>query len=290
MPYDYSRQALYHPESRPVFAEVDRMPRFEADNFQFSLVNAWWLSNASHAAYYEAGRLEQELGRAGWRLIDFFAREGTQAFLAATEAFAILAFRGTEIGEPADLKVDADARLAPLQDGVKVFRGILGALEKVWPDVEHRLQEVAAQGLPIWYTGHSLGAALATIAAARRKPDALTVFAAPRVGNEAFVRLLDGLPVHRIVNCCDAVPTLPLRIMGYRHAGQLAFITATGDLLLNPPPWRILRSKVVGIGKYQATLPFFRRDRVKVRFLADHAIVNYTAALTEAMARTLEVA
>ena len=120
MRYDASRDALYHPESKPVFVDVDRMPRFEFDNAGLSLVNAWWLSNASHLAYYEIDRLAHELHKAGLRLVDCFTGKSTQAYLGASDHFAILAFRGTESDELADLKVDADIRLTQFEDEARV--------------------------------------------------------------------------------------------------------------------------------------------------------------------------
>jgi hypothetical protein len=264
MQYDASRDALYRPESKPVFVNVDGKPRFQFDNLGLSLANAWWLSNASHLAYYEVSRLEYELYRAGLRLVDCFT-------------------------EKADLKVDADVRLTTFKNEARVHRGFLAALDEVWEAVDERLQRVAAQGLSTWYTGHSLGAALATLAAARRKPAGLFTFGSPRVGNEAFVRLLDGVAVQRIVNCSDMAVTVPSGILGYRHVGELAFITSAAGLLLNPSPRRVVFAKAVGIARYLATLPWFRRGIVKARPFADHAIVNYTAALVEAIARNPQV-
>ena len=46
-------------------------------------------------------------------------------------------------------------------------------------------------GLPIWYTGHSLGAALAILAASRKRPAALATFGAPIVVD-------DGNPAGRV--------------------------------------------------------------------------------------------
>lgn len=284
MQYDCSRAALYHPELRPVFVDVDGMPHFEANNAGFSLVNAWWLSNMSHLAYYDTGCVEHELHKVGLRLVDSFVKASTQAFLVASDSFAVLVFRGTESDELVDLKTDADVRLASIQDGAKVHRGILTAIDKVWREIEGRLEEVAGQGLAVWYTGHSLGAALATLAATRRRPVGLFTFGSPRIGNEGLVQLFDGISVQRIVNCCDVVTTMPPRSLGYRHVGELQFITSAGRLLTNPTPRHIILSKAIGIVRYFSTSPWFRRGAVKMRSFADHAIVNYTSALGGAIA------
>jgi hypothetical protein len=58
-------------------------------------------------------------------------------------------------------------------------------------------------------TGHSLGAALATLAAIVVKPAKLITFGSPRVGNEALCGLLDGVEVRRFVNCCDLITRIP---------------------------------------------------------------------------------
>jgi hypothetical protein len=77
-------------------------------------------------------------------------------------------------------------------------------------------------------TGHSLGAALATLFvmenAEKHKFDITTccTFASPRVGNKEFARLFDQLPIDswRIVNTHDLVPKLPPHIpvlLDYDH-------------------------------------------------------------------------
>ncbi|MGD9100383.1 MAG: lipase family protein [Anaerolineae bacterium] len=274
MQYDPSREALYHPELKPVFVDVGHAPPFRANNFGFSPINAWWLSNAAHLAYCDVGPIKRELRRAELQFVNFFSQKSTQAFLATSDSFAILAFRGTECDKLADLIVDADIRLTPFRNGAKVHQGFLEALNQVWDEVDEKLKEIT---VPIWYTGHSLGAALATLAAAHKQPAALFTYGSPRVGNAEFVRLLDGVPVQRIVNCCDMAATVPPRI-GYRHVGELDFITPTGELLTNPSSSRVFWAKVAGRTRYAATLPWFRRDVVWARSFADHAIVNYTAA------------
>jgi triacylglycerol lipase len=81
---------------------------------------------------------------------------------------------------------------------------------------------------PMVVTGHSLGAALATLFvmenASKHKFDVsmLCTFASPRVGNMEFVRVFNQLPIDswRIVNTPDVVPKLPPRIpalLDYDH-------------------------------------------------------------------------
>jgi hypothetical protein len=253
---------------------VEQVHPFQPDNLDFTPVNAWWLSNAAHLAYYDSGGIGRELQAVGLRLVKFFDQESTQAFLAASDNFSILAFRGTECDQLADVLTDADLRLTLFPRGGKVHQGFFEALNLLWDEINWSIEEL---GLPTWYTGHSLGAALATLAAACREPAALYTFGSPRVGDAEFVQLLNNARVYRAVDCTDMAAYLPPRIK-YRHVGEQHFITSGGKLLINPSSSSVSWHKLTGESKYAATLPWLRRGAVWSRPFADHAIVNYTAA------------
>jgi pimeloyl-ACP methyl ester carboxylesterase len=89
--------------------------------------------------------------------------------------------------------------------------------------------EVGHPKRPTIVTGHSWGAALATLFVmendARHRSDvsSLCTFASARVGNLEFVPLFNQPPVDswRIVNLRDVVPKLPLYIPGLRDYGRV---------------------------------------------------------------------
>lgn len=66
----------------------------------------------------------------------------------------------------------------------------------------------------------SVGAALATLAAAKHPPKALYTFGSPQVGNQAFVNSLPNIPIHRVVDDQDIVTTLPPVFVNFQHAGK----------------------------------------------------------------------
>ncbi|MBD1919768.1 lipase family protein [Microcoleus sp. FACHB-831] len=88
-----------------------------------------------------------------------------------------------------------------------------------------------AQDSQIFVTGHSLGGALATIAALHISkmnsfnPPILYTFASPRVGDQRFAQQFENLECYRIANSEDLVPTIPLATKLLTLRASLAGIT-----------------------------------------------------------------
>jgi alpha/beta superfamily hydrolase len=79
----------------------------------------------------------------------------------------------------------------------------------------------------IWFTGHSLGAALATLAANRYgKTQGLYTFGSPRVGDVDFADDFH-ISAYRFVNNNDIVAKVPPPIR-YKHVGDLKYIDSSG--------------------------------------------------------------
>jgi predicted lipase len=106
---------------------------------------------------------------------------------------------------------------------------------------------------PMVVTGHSLGAALATLFVmendSKKKFDISTssTFASPRVGNLEFARAFDLLPIDswRIVNTLDLVPKLPPHIplvLEYDHVETACPFSSAGFAKNNPVCWHVLET------------------------------------------------
>jgi len=105
---------------------------FDAAASTFSRVNAWWLADASLLTYWhEADAKARFRSPAGLdsRLIENHQKD-TQCYIAWCDAFAIVAFRGTEPDRLQDLLLDARAKLTPWdqQPGERVHAGFLDGL------------------------------------------------------------------------------------------------------------------------------------------------------------------
>lgn len=209
----------------------------------FEPVNGWWLAEASLLAYAALGFARRQFGRAGLGEVRFVSKAGTQCYLAESPDFVIAAFRGTQVPKPGattdrvrgleetirDFLVDADFRLVELSPGRFVHAGFKGALDAVWSDLHPRLVEHARARRPIWMTGHSMGGALATLAADRLGDvQGLYVFGSPAVGDRGFADAF-RVSAFRIVHDRDIVARVPPQ-GDYVPVGVLKFIDGEGRL------------------------------------------------------------
>lgn len=228
-------------------------PPFEPDAIGYSRANALWLAELSRLVYrrdvkegtpYPQPSLDTILAEANFKKRSFFLSKDTdtQAMLVEftdTSAFAVLAFRGTE-QMIKDFITDLDlGKFAVSGTKKNVHDGFKEALDSVWSNIEAELNILPAN-CPVFYTGHSLGAALATLAVARRPPKALYTFGSPQVGNQAFINSLPDIPIHRVVDNQDLVTTLPPAIINFQHAGKEHKLPAPKNKfsfqqLFNPP-------------------------------------------------------
>lgn len=224
------------------FHESERVP-FEPKSSSFSLINAWWLAEASTLVYADEDYVKQRFGEAGFQRVVFFDRSGTQGFIASHNHFALIAFRGSEIWKRnesfdpsqvlADLKTNIDIRLTDWGGGGKVHKGFKKALDSVWSDMLPEIQRLRDRGVPIWVTGHSLGAALATLAADRLADvQGVYTYGSPRVGNQEFQKRFSPR-AFRVANGMDIVADVPPK-GPYRHVGEPVWIDHEGDIHLGP--------------------------------------------------------
>lgn len=214
---------------------------------------------------------------------------GTHCFTAvgklqsSTMQIGIVVFRGTDADDPTDIGDDADFLLTPWTPGGHVHRGFFGALNDIEPALD---RIVEGMGCPVLFTGHSLGAALATLAASRYRraiagDSALYTFGSPRVGDAAFTATLGGMAGRRYVDCTDIVTEVPPEAMGYAHAGPPYYINRDGEISLDPPDGSITKDHVAAQVEYVLQYAW-RRGDVGARNLADHIPLNYVFAVSAA--------
>lgn len=283
LPTDLSFKALFCANDRyDYFADAASQPfQFAADTYQS--VNAWWLAEASLLAYVQQHDfVRHKLADAGLPYCEFFEHEksGTQAFVAHNSDFVIVCFRGTEM-DRRDILTDLKIRLVNNSYGGKVHQGFKQALDSVWEDMYDYLDIITDFGsskIKVWFTGHSLGGALATLAAARyAKPQGIYTMASPRCGDKQFCNLV---PKNhwRFVHNNDVVCMLPPAI-AYRHAGHLVHIDDQGHVLQKTGFWKRLSTMLRGHYRHMGTIYNCWKQgdfsAVPLDNIADHAPIYY---------------
>jgi pimeloyl-ACP methyl ester carboxylesterase len=111
----------------------------------------------------------------------------------------------------------------------RAHRGFAAALESVWSEVLQAAQALGA-GRPLFVAGHSLGAALAQLAAMRLVAHGVGVagvytYGSPRAGDAEFRAAYDAALGERTfmhVNDEDVVTTIPPWWTGFDHVAQPA--------------------------------------------------------------------
>jgi hypothetical protein len=221
--------------------------------------NARFLATASDLAYLPqdkgAAEFESLLGLKA-TLISF---DNTQAYVATNDDHIVVAFRGTEapgsleglkdwlLTDAVNLLIVPKGRmgtdLAAAGVGARFHQGFVDALSEIWPAVHSAIEaEMNQSDRPLWLTGHSLGGALALLAAWMFHRKFISVhqvytFGAPMIGNrdacQAIDRELKG-KIFRYVNTTDPVPKLPtisLIANSYGHVErEVALGSAASDL------------------------------------------------------------
>ncbi len=215
MEFNTSWNALLRPGHAQDFFKIsltDTVKSFIWD-YKYNPVNAWWLSEISRLIYRNnhtfTGEKTREdfLKEAGLHETHFIKISGvTSAIITdkGSSEFAILVFRGS-----ANLKnwiSNLKAIKAKWPKGGHVHLGFMKAFEKIWPELDKIISSIP---LPLFYTGHSLGAALATLAASVKPPVALYTFGSPKTGDREFADSLSPVSIYRIINNLDIVPRLP---------------------------------------------------------------------------------
>lgn len=245
----------------------------------FNLKLASILSGFSKLAY--------STNEPGTRL--FFRESNIEGILVQYEGYNVVAFRGTEL-DVEDWLTDLDCKKNN-ELGVNVHNGFFKAATKALVGVKTSLRSLGLTGQsPIIFTGHSLGGAIAILAAYMFSLENsyqtawVYTFGAPRVGGKEFAKEYNrilGDMTFRVNNGADIVPRVPTRFMGYAHVGQEIYIDPWGGIhggmnlcvkvamnifqrikhrLWHPASWKTAGIKCHSIDKYHESLSIWHDE------------------------------
>lgn len=254
---------------------------FNYNTREFSSQNAVLLGEMANLAYEAPQQVSAHAAERGLQLIEGYDVRDTQAYMLGNSDYLVLAFRGTEM-HIRDWMTDINIDLIHGPGG-RVHEGFNTALNYVWKDIWTYLYHHRA-GRPLWITGHSLGAALATLATAKLRLEkdepvnGLYTFGQPRTGDREFAKRFDadfGAQTFRYVNNNDIVTRVPFRSLNYSHVGTFRYFDEKGRLRTDISWWDKVTERLRG---HMHDLLKPGTDGMK-----DHGMVHYLGNLKKAL-------
>lgn len=252
---------------------------FVPDTTRYSPDNAKGFAAAAHLVYSNEATIEAAVRNWGFDNFRFIDQRNTQAFVAGNDKMIAVVFRGTEPDNIRDWADDARAIPVPGPAGL-VHAGFKRAFDAAWPHIAAAIVDFQTDAQSIWFAGHSLGAALATLGAAYRTVavdqtvNGIYTYGSPRIGNDDFVakynRIVGGR-TFRFVNNNDIVTRVPFRSSLFGHVGSLRYFDKDGTLRTDPHWWNRFLDGVQGT--------FDDIIRKEAGWIDDHKMDRYIANL-----------
>lgn len=219
--------------------------------------------------------VKKQVKELGFTTVEFYNKDGAQAYRFANKEDMVIACRGTEPTKFNDIAADLKTMPVRSETVSWVHSGFKAEVDELWPMVLEDLH-AKEKGQKLWFCGHSLGAAMATLMASRAyyeasipNPEELYTYGSPRVGFKKYVNTL-GVTHHRWKNNNDIVTTVPPAFLGFRHDGELHYLNAYGNVR-KATGWQLFKDKIRGI--------WMGLKRGQIDSFSDHSMVNYCAYL-----------
>jgi len=235
---------------------------------------------ASMLAYKPAEECHRVLGPNGLseERIKKIEQQNHSCTILGYDDFIVVAFRGTDVSELADWKTNWHSKPVQGPWGL-VHGGYLAAVDLLWNDVSAAVRQLRHREQKLLMTGHSMGGALAVLAAARFEMDgtmaveSIYTFGQPAVAEPAFTSELERRLSHRyfrFVHSVDSIPNLHVDI-ALKHGGQQVFIDRGGRMHVEESTFLMASERLV-----VAALTSDNRN-IEV---ADHGIAEYLRVLS----------
>lgn len=225
----------------------------------------------SEISYLDQKKVVKEAKKLGFDQVEFYDVDGAQSYRFQNKTDCIISCRGTQPTQWNDIKADLRAWPVISETVSRVHKGFKKEVDDLWPLVKEDIMSLD-NSTTLWFCGHSLGAAMATIMSSRclfdkklADPEELYTYGSPRVGWPKYAKSL-GVKHHRWVNNNDIVTRVPFQLMGYRHHGTEHYLNAYGKLR-TPNTWQRIKDRIRGI--------VIGLKKGKIDSFADHSITQY---------------
>ena len=274
--YHSDRVSLLQPCQRPTLFGADQSP----NDIQLGIECARLAYVRTEDGAAERAQVNDALAAARFGSPAIFSDPATGAYgygAVRADGKALLAFRGTQAKEIKDLLTDITAIPVPWPEtGGSVHFGFARSVRSLIGPIQAWIKSASIQSDQLLVCGHSLGAALATLASSILQPATLVTIGSPRVGDAVFAQSARAALALRIVDCCDIVTHVPPEGPHYTHVGDVWYIDRNGMVAHAPDDAAVLADQVRARLDYG--LSGLDPDTVPTRDFADHAPINYARA------------
>ncbi len=222
--------------------------------------NAYWMARLAKASYFSISESDNSPDEDGilthlkaddpdFRSVFGVNKNSAQAILVEHKNYLAIAFRGTD--ETADWLDNLDAFPTKILFG-EIHRGFWKSFIDVWyelklqmANIQYERHEAGEKPAPLFFAGHSLGGAMATVAAAHYIHEDLPftsvyTFGQPRALERHTARIFNtecASRYFRFHNNNDIVTRVPARLMGYSHVGSYLYISQEKKIYQEPSYW-----------------------------------------------------
>lgn len=187
-------------------------------------------------AYLDPPTAKKKLKKWKFNTFFFLDHDDTQAYVIVNKYDVIIACRGTERTSNKDILDDIKFWHSSEFSIGAVHHGFHDGADRIWEAIKKILLQ--NHNKHVWFTGHSMGGAIATVLAIRMfhdpdldKPHRLVTFGSPHVtGWLTSIMCCKGIRHDRWVNHLDVVTHLPPALIGYRHFGTTMYINQWGNV------------------------------------------------------------
>ena len=294
MTKDTSWISLFKPGEADNFFDTHELIPLQINSDCFSLSNALFLAEISRLIYRPKFFSDNHTTTHSFKyeLLNYIENTETSTHVAVIKIIQkqpciVIAFRGTDESE--DWGINLRVYQSDFYSKGKVHRGF----KKAYLSVKESLLETLRDNtLPLFITGHSLGAALAILATSdlQERPDfdSCYTFGSPRIGDKDFLNAINCQSIFRVINNSDIVTTVPIDFatIQYQHIGQAFLIDEAGQLcegLSDDEIFEYQKSKLDGLKNYALSKILNNKlDTIKddlPSYLADHAPINYVSVI-----------
>ena len=176
-------------------------------------------------------------------------KKGIQAYVLEVGEACVVVFRGSDETQDWAFNVQAGFTYTAYGNMHKGFK-------KSWDFIAKELRD-NLPNKPLYFTGHSYGAALALISAIYIPHIQVITFGCPMVAHKHTTAKANHI---RVRNNNDIVTQLPSRALGFKHFGELVYLDYNGKKHSSIKFFDKVKSHLKAWSKGQKFNPFYDHD------------------------------